>query len=577
VRASRLLNRVRGHAASIDFPVYSLPLSVLVMVAVTITIHGGPKFIWSVPGPLLVLGALLVLALFHRRLPPLASLFFLAGAGSLWWTLTPANTLLNALWELIYLAALAAGQSLPGFALINVALLFSGLERTLLLDLFNLTQYFSGSAHYLAGTQALLFLPLCLATATRSARWPNRIVATLAAAACLLLILNSGARSVYLPALLVIPLTVARLALPRGQRLRALIVPVAALSLVVLVAAILPGPTVSVPLQVKGIEANAELHTQSQDGPGSGATSARILEEGGIASRLKMWEQALTVGLENPFGTGAGSFRDTIHAFQRFPLIGFSSAHNIFLEIFATGGWPRLVVLVALLAVTLLKGWRGSRWPVAIGSAGIWATMGFDITYQMPAIMTLAFWSLGTSAGVHHSRLEGPSARARTALAAGVLLVAGALAVWWYLPCSGVDCAVGRHLGHRSEVLRLSQSLGMTESRRLAQRAVELNPQSVWARQLLADTASDPVERLGATRELAQRYPLMTPANYLRWARAALEAGRPEEARQAVFAGLRIFPAGFTPAGVPMGGRAASHQEWLEAAGRILEETGTAQ
>jgi O-antigen ligase len=554
------------------------PVAVLVMLAIALSVYRQPVFIWSTPDLRAVVGASISLALLLRRLPVLASLFHLLGAGSLLWTLTPANTLLNSLWELVYLAAFASGGSVIGFSLINASLLLFGLERTLLLDIFRLTEYFSGSTHYLAGAQGLLFLPLCLSTATRSTKWPNRIAATLAAAACLLLVLNSGARSVYLPALLVVPLTVLRLALPGAQRLRALAVPVVALSLVSLLAVVLPGPTVSVPLRVKGVDASTQVRTQVQDFAPSAGTSDRVVEEGGIASRLKMWEQTLHIGIDNPWGTGAGSFRNVVHAFQEFPLIGFSSAHNIFLEVFATGGWPRLIVLVLLLAIVLSKGWSGPRWPVAIGSAGIWATMCFDITYQMPGIMVLAFWSLGASRGKEEPH-ETVRRRigVRTALAIAVLTVSAAFALWWYAPCQGVDCAARRHLGNRPEMLDLARSLEGAESRRVAERAVELNPRSAWAWQLLAEQSREPAERLEATRELARRFPLMSPANYLRWAEAALEVGEVGEARTAVLAGLEVFPPGFSPAGVPMGGRAASHRAWLEAADRILRVTEPAQ
>lgn len=551
----------------------ALTLSIIVMLPIALSVYRQPEFIWSEPGPWHVLGALFSLALLKSRLPPLASLFFLLGIGSLLWTLTPANTMLNSLWELIYLAALVVGQSTVGFALVNAALLFAGLERTLLLDLFSLTEYFSGSAHYLAGAQALLFLPLCLSTATLSTRWPNRIVATLASAACLLLILNSGARSVYLPALVVIPLSVLRLALPQGKRLRAIAIPSMALALVLALAVVLPGPTVMVPLQAKAVDVNAEiLMPAHEEAPAVAAAPVGVVEEGGIASRLKMWEQTLHIGLSNPLGTGAGSFRNTIHAFQEHPLIGFSSAHNVFLEVFATGGWPRLIVLVLLIAVALLKGWRGSRWPIAIGSAGLWASMGFDITYQMPGIMILAFWSLGTSRGEVTIQPQGWR-QLQSVLAVVVLIVSAGTALWWFAPCSGVDCALHRHFGYRREVLALAQSLDYEQTRRLAERAVQLNPESLWAWRLKADQAAGPEERLTAARGIAMKFPLTSPDIYLSWAEAALASNEPGEAREAIRAGLEVFPPGFSPAGVPRGGRAAGYQAWLNEATRILAGT----
>lgn len=572
-RQPKLADRARALAAE-----WVRPVAVAVMVAVAVQVYREPEFIWLEPGRWIVLGALISLGLSIKRLPVLASLFYLLGAASMMWTLTPANTLLNSLWEMGYLAALVAGQNLVGFALLNTALLFVGLERTLLLDLFNLTQYFSGSVHYLAGAQALLFLPLCLSTAVRSARSPNRIVATLVAAACLLLILNSGARSVYLPALLVIPTTVLRLAWPRMQRLKAVAVPVVALGMVLALSAVLPGPTVVVPLSVKAVEANAEVLTRERSETATGVESMNtVAEEGGIGSRLKMWEQTLNIGLRNPLGTGAGSFQNTVHAFQEYPLIGFSSAHNVFLELFSTGGWPRLLVLVLLLAGTLLAGWNSPRWPVSVGAAGIWATMFFDITYQMPGIMMAAFWGLGASLGKSTPTPGGAQNVLRTGLAYAVLLVSLGGVAWWYAPCQGVECAGGRHLGYRAEVLRLAQLADVSETRWLAQRAVELNPKSLWAWRLLTEQVAEPGEMLVARRDLVQKFPLAAPDLYLDWAEAALAADRPGEARDAIRAGLVVFPPGFSPAGVPLGGRADSYIKWLDEARRILTSTESVQ
>jgi O-antigen ligase len=552
------------------------PVVVLVMTAVAVAVYRDPNFIWSTPSLLLILGSLVAVALRLSRIPAAASLFFLVGALSLAWSLTPANTVLNTLWELVYLGALAAGSSLAGFALVNVWLLAVGLERTLLLDVFDLAHYFSGSAHYLAGAQGLLFLPFCLSGAVSSSRWPNRLAATLAAAACMLLILNSGARAVYLPAALVLPAVVLRLALTKGHRVRAIGIPTAALALVLGFAVALPGPTVWRPLGMKALAANTEVVALDRAGPAVNEPPA-VTEEGGIGSRLKMWNQALHIGLSHPLGTGAGSFRDTIHAFQRYPLIGFSSAHNVFLEVFATGGWLRLGLLLAFVSTSLWLGWNSSRWPLALGSAGLWATMCFDITGQMPGIMTLAFWSLGSSAPVSQKALGAAGSRTRTVLSLGVLLVSVAAALWWYVPCKSDACVFERHLGYRSEVQRRFQQRTGQAQRQFAERSVELNPESFWAWRLLSDVAEEPQARLAASRALAQKFPLASPDLYLRWAQDAISVQQSAEAQEAVLAGLEVFPPGLNPAGVPFGGRAADYDRWLQRAQELLESASEAQ
>lgn len=552
-------------------------ISILLMAVAAAAIYSHPYFIWSVPPLWLILVAIVVLSLRIRSLPTLASVFFLLGAVTLVWSLTPANTLLNTLWETVYLAALAVGGSVAGFTLLNGWLVLVGLERTLLLDVFNLTHYFSGSAHYLAGAQALLFIPFCLDAAVRNGRWAVRTAATLGAAACLLLILNSGARAVYWPAIIVIGVTLIRILLTSERRGALLAISAAVLTVALAVAAVLPGPTVWVPLGMKAVTLDQRQADPAGGEGAAAAVSPTVGEEGGIGSRLKMWDQALRIGFSHPLGTGTGSFRNTIHSFQRHPSVGFSSAHNVFLEVFSTGGWLRAAVLIALLVTSLWNGWNSARWPLALGAVGLWATMSFDITGQMPGIMVLGFWAIGASFPVQ--RFSGPAGRLRTRLAlAGVSVLVGIGAVlWWYLPCETNACATGRHLGYRLEVTRLADRLSPEETRELADRALELNPESLWAWRLWEEQAVGAEEALAASRAVAQKFPLASPELYLRWAENALRLDQPDEARRAIHAGLEAFPADLNPAGVPFGGRGLQYSNWLSSAREILERTNAGQ
>lgn len=566
----------RSSLGSVEVSKSSKVLSSLLMAVIVAAIYSHPYFIWSVPPVWLLLIAAAILTVRIREIPVLASLFFLLGAATIIWSLTPANTLLNTLWETTYLAALAVGGGIGGFAVLNSWLVLIGLERTLLLDLFNLSHYFSGSAHYLAGAQALLFIPFCFKTAVASEKWAIRLAATLAAAACLVLILNSGARAVYWPAIGVLVVTLLRIVVTTGERVWAFTAPAVALTAALSFAAVLPGPTVWVPLGMKAVALDVRADASPESEAPESSTSA-VSEEGGIGSRLKMWDQAIRIGVDHPLGTGTGSFRNTIHAFQRYPLVGFSSAHNVFIEVFATGGWLRVLVLIALLSASLWSGWNSSRWPVAVGAAGLWATMSFDITGQMPGVMVLGFWALGTS---WPSRAEASNLTRlspRTALAAGSLLVGIAALAWWYLPCDARECATGRHLGYRMEVTRAAVGLQPDEAIQLADEALELNPESLWAWRLWSAQAVGAEAKLAASRAVAQKFPLASPELYLRWAEDALAANQPSEARRAIQAGLESFPEDLNPAGVPFGGRGVQYGNWLVSAREILEGTGEGQ
>jgi hypothetical protein len=61
------------------------------------------------------------------------------GGLTLFWRLAPGHTLVWTLWGIVFLAALMAGRWLPGFWLLNLPLLFLGLDAGLLLYHFGYT------------------------------------------------------------------------------------------------------------------------------------------------------------------------------------------------------------------------------------------------------------------------------------------------------------------------------------------------------------------------------------------------------------------------------------------------------
>lgn len=530
-------------------------------------IYRGAFFIWSVPPLPIAVAAVVTLLLGIRRVPVAASLFLLAGAVTLSWSLAPANTLVNVVWESLYLAALVAAAWLPAFVAINIALLWLGLEQTLLLDVFGLTQHFSGSIHYVAGAQGLLFLPVCLYLAIKSNYRLSRLLYLLGAGLALFLALNSGARAVYLPLLLIGPFLLWRVLRASSDKpliLQAVMVPLAvALAVSAMVHRSPMPPTLVVRALPATVSALREPPAPTTDADGTPQV------EDGLRSRVKMWEQAIHIGLERPLGTGAGTFREIVHAFQLYPSIGFSSAHNVFLEVFATGGLLRVVILLALLIPALWFGWLGDGWGYALGAAAIWMTLSFDVTAQMPAVMAMAFASLGPL----YSRMEAKAPRRRALVGSTTLtaaLVSIAAVVWWYAPCEGSRCLVERHLGFRPYVRAGLPAVEPAERQELMRRVVDLNPDSLWAWQASFEASTELEERLAFAEEIASRFPNASPTVFLQWAELALAADRPDLAGRIVRTGLEHFPAGHRPAGVPLVSRGDQQAEWLQRAQEIL-------
>ncbi|MCX7741345.1 MAG: O-antigen ligase family protein [Meiothermus sp.] len=500
---------------------------------------------------LATLGSLSVLA---SRAPLALWVWWGLGLLTLFWSLTPGNTLVLGLWELAYLAAFAAGGWLLGLVGLNLFLLGYGLLTTLSLAWAGLVMYFSGSIHYVSGAQALALIPLAAFWLFRS-RWP--LLSGMLLVAALFAALASGARAVYLPLLLMGPLLVWRL-WREGVGLGRIGVGLGAAALAVLaLESALPFSPIQNALGLK-----ATLTKQLQD----------TQEEGSIGSRWLMWRQTLGMALEAPLGTGNGSFRDVLAAYQQYPGILFSNAHNYYLETAATGGWARFFLLVGLLGFILWRGWRSAAWPWALGTAGLWATLAFDVTGMYPSVMMLAFALLGA---VHAKTLQAPGPswfppRAPQALGLGLGL---ALAAWWYAPCAR-DCALQRHLGHRPAVLAELKQRPPQEAASLLQEAARLNPKSLWVYRTWLDYAPNPAERERLLERIVESFPLANPLYYLQLARLQAARGKPEAAIRTLEMGLSHFPPGFRvyQAGNFFGLLSPAYEAWQTEAPRLLAQ-----
>jgi len=501
-----------------------------------------------------VLGALILLM---PRVPRILWAWWGLGLLSILWSLTPGNTLALGLWELAYLAAFAAGGWLVGFVGLNVVLLGYGLLTTLTLAWAGLVMYFSGSSHYVAGAQSLVLIPLAMVWVFRS-RWP--LLSGILLAGALYLALLSGARAVYLPLTIITFLMVWRLWREGFAPWRIGLALGAVVAAVMAIDATLPFSPVQNALGLK-----ASLTKQVQD----------VAAEGSVGSRLQMWGQTLNIALQHPLGTGNGSFRDTLAAFLQYPGILFSNAHNYYLETAATGGWLRLLLLLAILGWLLWQGWSSSAWPWALGAAGLWATLAFDVTGMYPAVMMLAFASLGALQNQAKAPLATSFSNKRIDWAipvAGLVLAAG-LAFWWYWPCEQ-NCAISRYLGFRSAVLTELEQVSVSKREELLRDAARLNPKSLWVYRTQLEYTQTPQEKIKLLQHIVEVFPLANPTYYLQLAELAVQLNRPKEAIQVLELGLSRFPINFTgyQSGNFFGMLTPSYESWRARAPELLEQ-----
>ena len=510
--------------------------------------HYDPAPLWLV---VLALGVLLIL-----RLPWYLWAWWGVGIVGVVWSQTPGSTLNVGLWELGYLAAFAAGMWWRGVAGLSVLLLGYNLFTTLSLSAFGLAQYFSGSAHYVAGAQALPLIPWLFRSVLFRSSW--QITLGLGLLAMVYLALISGARAVYLPLLAIAVLLVWRLWLEKTPLWRvAAGFAGLALALVLLDFAIPFHPAQS------AILPRTAIAKQIAD------TSS----EGSFGSRLQMWDQTLDIAVAEPLGTGNGSFRDVVAAYQQYPSVNFANAHNYYLETTATGGWIRLILLLGMLGWILGRGWRSPAWPWALGAAGLWATLTFDITGMYPSMMLLAFAVLGAVYGQSKSVQVSPTwAKVNTFTTTTGLVAALVLIAWWYWPCSGT-CSTSRHLGFRPLVLQEARQQPPAQRMELLEQTALLNPNSLWVYRAQLQYAQTPDQQLEVLRRINQKFPLASPLYYLQQAELERQLGFKAEAITVLENGLKRFPPDFRPAGVPLGDSVyQGYVRWGKEAPKLLKE-----
>jgi O-antigen ligase len=491
------------------------------------------------------------------------------GAITFFWSLTPGSTFNATLWEILYVAAFAAGVASSrqfgnsfaglGFWGFTAVLFISSLLQALALNASGLgLVFFSGSLHYVLGAQALmLVIPLFVLLLRNPGKWMLFIwIATIAAVFALLM---SGARAVYLPFVVLLLWSTWRAWREGVKPVRILLV---IAMLIVTVGAIdfaIPFHPVQSALVGKASPSLAVQGTQ---------------EGGSFSSRVQMWDQTLGMAFKYPVGTGTASFKDVLPAFQKYPTVIFANAHNYYIETVATGGWLRLIVLVGLLAFTFWRAWQSSLWPVALGAVGLWATFAFDVTGYFPSMMMFGFAGLGLLWGSTQSTSSPVPKWLRFEFAVGMalLVVMVGMVAWWYTPCDGNRCAVERHFYRSNEVISLLRETSDSNQRNaILDVAQRFNPKSVWVWQTRLFFTDSPAKKLEVLREMNGLFPLNHPDSYLEWAKTGVQVGNKAEAVRALQLGLERFPPNLQPTGVPLA-KANWYTDWVSEAQKMLSD-----
>lgn len=468
-----------------------------------------PYFIYTEPPLWVALGGLAALLYWGRRVPVAGWLWWGWGLLTLAWSLAPGNTLVAGLWELPILAALAVGRWRWGLVALNLYLLLVGLFTTLSLFHYGLVQYFSGSAHYLLGEQALWLVPLAfywMLTKPRF-RWAAGLLAVLSVYA----VLMSGARAAYLPLALLLPALVVFAAREGVRPLRSLGYVALVFLLVAGIDAAAPGHPVQTALLYK-----SEVTRRD----------AGNLDEGigNIGSRITMWKLAVHMVALRPLGTGNGSYAQVFEGFMDVPEfdgVWSRSPHNYLLETLATGGWPRFFLLLVLLW-PIVRGFFSDDWPWALAAAALWTTLLFDVTGFIPGFLILAFMTLGPLL---------PEAKPAPSWVWGLGLAAGvALAAWWYSPCTGPECAIERYRGFPGRV-RAALKAYPDRANALLVQVEKLYPESPWPLLVRIRSATSSNEKEITLRRLVEKFPYANANYYRALIRMYLESGNTEMAR----------------------------------------------
>jgi hypothetical protein len=139
---------------------------------------------------------------------------------------------------------------------------------------------------------------------------------------------------------------------------------------------------------------------------------AEILYKETVSLRGEYWHAGWVTGLANPiFGAGFDSYGDWFRRSRRESALVFpgvdtvsNTAHNVYLDIFAFGGWPLFIsyiLLVVLIVISIVKFTvRNKNFdPVFVGLTSVWTCYQLQSTISINQI-GLAVWGWAFGAAI---------------------------------------------------------------------------------------------------------------------------------------------------------------------------------
>jgi hypothetical protein len=139
---------------------------------------------------------------------------------------------------------------------------------------------------------------------------------------------------------------------------------------------------------------------------------AGVLYKETVSLRGEYWHAGWVTGLANPiFGAGFDSYGDWYRRSRRESALEFpgvdtvtNTAHNVYLDIFAFGGWPLFIsyiLLVLVVVISIIKFTIRNRKfdPIFVGLVSVWACYQLQSTISINQI-GLAIWGWAFGAAI---------------------------------------------------------------------------------------------------------------------------------------------------------------------------------
>ena len=121
---------------------------------------------------------------------------------------------------------------------------------------------------------------------------------------------------------------------------------------------------------------------------------AEILYKGSMSARVYYWKTALKIALDHPFlGVGMDQYGDWLRAYrtpeQVVTNFTADSAHNIYLDVLSSGGFPLFLLFCSFTALTIISIIRVSKRD-ELPSGNYFALFGLWVAYQAQSLISIS-------------------------------------------------------------------------------------------------------------------------------------------------------------------------------------------